>query len=43
MANVMNEGFGVSCRNIRKRFGSGEAAVEMQRMLQQWGYAHGSH
>jgi arylsulfatase A-like enzyme len=22
---------------------SGEAAVEMQRMLQQWGYAHGSH
>jgi hypothetical protein len=21
----------------------GEGAVEMQRMLQQWGYAHGSH
>ena len=31
MANVMNEGFGVSCRNIRKRFGSGEAAVEALR------------
>ena len=23
--------------------GGGEGAVEMQRMLQQWGYAHGSH
>ena len=31
MANVMNEGFGVSCRNIRKRFGSGEAAVQALR------------
>jgi putative ABC transport system ATP-binding protein len=31
MANVMNEAFGVSCRNIRKRFGSGEAAVEALR------------
>jgi putative ABC transport system ATP-binding protein len=31
MANVMNESFGVSCRNIRKRFGAGEAAIEALR------------
>ena len=31
MAKVMNEGLGVSCRNVRKRFGAGEATVEALR------------